>query len=117
MPRNGKLVRITLALAAAALVAALAVVTAGSGVRQEHSGTVNGAGSTFVAPLVTKWMSPVNSAARAHAQLQRGRLHRRRISITNKQVDFGASDAPLSQFSPTCTTLRADPLGACRNRL
>ena len=25
-------------------------------------------------------------------------------AITNKQVDFGASDAPLSQFNPTCTT-------------
>src|SRR5262249_21127616 len=25
-------------------------------------------------------------------------------AITQKQVNFGASDAPLSQFNPTCTT-------------
>ena len=25
-------------------------------------------------------------------------------AITNKQVDFGASDAPLSQFNPTCSS-------------
>jgi phosphate transport system substrate-binding protein len=104
MPRNGKLVRITLALAAAGLVAALAVVMAGAASAKSSSGTVSGAGSSFVAPLVTKWASvtqqqigitlnynPIGSGGGVSA-------------ITNKQVDFGGSDAPLTQFSPTCTT-------------
>jgi phosphate transport system substrate-binding protein len=104
MPRNGKLVRISLVAAAAAAIAVVAVVTAGTASARSSSGTVTGAGSTFVAPLVTKWQAaaqqqlgltlsynPVGSGGGVSA-------------ITNKQVNFGASDAPLSQFNPTCTT-------------
>jgi phosphate transport system substrate-binding protein len=82
-----------LALVTVALVALSAAAAAGA----RGNGTViTGAGSTFVAPLVSAWTpalahafgytvqySPVGSGAGIQA-------------ITNRQVDFGASDAPLS---------------------
>ena len=104
MPRNGKLVRVTLALAAAGLVAALAVVMAGAASAKSSSGSVNGAGSTFVQPLVTKWEGPVQSALGISLNYNGVGSTGGVSAITNKQVDFGASDAPLSQFNPTCTT-------------
>lgn len=103
MPRNGKLVRISLVLAAAAAVA-VAAVTAGAASAKSTAATVNGAGSTFVAPLVTKWMAPVQSALGITLNYNAIGSGGGVAAITNKQVDFGASDAPLSQFSPTCTT-------------
>ncbi|HEY2742504.1 MAG TPA: phosphate ABC transporter substrate-binding protein PstS [Gaiellaceae bacterium] len=104
MPRNGKLVRITLALAAAGLVAALAVVMAGAASAKSSSGSVNGAGSTFVQPLVTKWEGPVQSALGISLNFNGVGSTGGVTAITQKQVDFGASDAPLSQFNPTCTS-------------
>ncbi len=104
MPRNGKLVRITLALAAAGLVAALAVVMAGAASAKSSSGSVNGAGSTFVQPLVTKWESPVQSDLGLTLNYNGVGSTGGVSAITNKQVDFGASDAPLTQFNPTCNT-------------
>jgi phosphate transport system substrate-binding protein len=104
MPKNGMLVRITLALAAAAAVSALIVVGAGVASAKSSGATVNGAGSTFVAPLVNKWIKPVASALgitlNYNAIGSTGGVN----AITTKQVNFGASDAPLTQFSPTCTT-------------
>jgi phosphate transport system substrate-binding protein len=104
MPRNGKLIRITLALAAASLVAALAVITAGAASAKSSSATISGAGSTFVAPLVTKWMGPVQSQLGLTLNYNAVGSGGGVSAITNKQVDFGASDAPLSQFNPTCTS-------------
>ncbi len=104
MPRNGKLVRITLALAAAGLVAALAVVLAGAASAKSSSGSVNGAGSTFVQPLVTKWEGPVQSDLGISLNYNGVGSTGGVSAITQKQVDFGASDAPLTQFNPTCTT-------------
>ena len=84
----------------AALAAALVVPVAGA---RSNEGTLTGAGSTFVSPLVSLWSadyraktgtqiaySPVGSGAGIAA-------------ISARQVDFGASDAPLSP----------DQLGAC----
>ncbi len=104
MPRNGKLVRITLAFAAAGLVAALAVVLAGAASAKSSSGSVNGAGSTFVQPLVTKWEGPVQSDLGISLNYNGVGSTGGVSAITQKQVDFGASDAPLTQFNPTCTT-------------
>jgi phosphate transport system substrate-binding protein len=104
MPRNGKLVRITLALAAASLVAALAVITAGTASARSSSGSVNGAGSTFVAPLVQKWMAPVQQQLGLQLNYNPIGSGGGVSAITNKQVDFGGSDAPLSQFNPTCSS-------------
>jgi phosphate transport system substrate-binding protein len=104
MPRNGKIVRTTLALAAVAVVASVAVIAAGTASAKSNSGTVTGAGSTFVAPLVTKWMGPVQSQLGLTLNYNAIGSGGGVSAITNKQVDFGASDAPLSQFNPTCTT-------------
>jgi phosphate transport system substrate-binding protein len=104
MPRNGKLVRITLVVAAAAAVAVVAVVTAGTASAKSGSGSVGGAGSTFVAPLVSKWMTPVEQQLGLQLNYNAVGSGGGVSAITNKQVDFGASDAPLSQFNPTCSS-------------
>lgn len=104
MPRNGKLARITLGAAATAAVAAVAVVGAGAASAKGSSAGVNGAGSTFVAPLVTKWMAPAQHQLGLSLSYNPIGSGGGVAAITNKQVDFGASDAPLSQFNPTCST-------------
>jgi phosphate transport system substrate-binding protein len=104
MPRNGKLVRIGLVVVAASAVAVVAVVTAGAASAKSSSGSVTGAGSTFVAPLVAKWVSPVSQDLGLELSYNPVGSGGGVTDITNKQVDFGASDAPLSQFNPTCTS-------------
>lgn len=104
MPRNGKLVRISLVAAAAAAVAVVAVVTAGAASARTTAGSVNGAGSTFVAPLVAKWEPAVSSALGISLNYNPVGSGGGVTAISTKQVDFGASDAPLSQFNPTCTS-------------
>jgi phosphate transport system substrate-binding protein len=104
MPRNGKLVRITLALAAAALLGALAVTSAGAASAKRSAVSVKGAGSTFVAPLVNSWIAPAGSALGISLSYNAVGSGGGVSAITNKQVDFGASDAPLSQFNPTCSS-------------
>jgi phosphate transport system substrate-binding protein len=104
MPRNGKLVRIALVAAAAALVAVLAVATAGTASAESTGGSVTGAGSTFVAPLVSQWVAPVQQQLGITLNYSAVGSGGGVSAITNKQTDFGASDAPLSQFSPTCSS-------------
>jgi phosphate transport system substrate-binding protein len=104
MPRNGKLVRISLVAAAAAAVAVVAVMTAGAASAKTNAASVSGAGSTFVAPLVTKWESAVQSVLGIQLNYNPVGSGGGVSAITNKQVDFGASDAPLSQFNPTCSS-------------
>jgi phosphate transport system substrate-binding protein len=104
MPRNGKLVSISLVTAAAAAVAVVAVITAGTASARSSSGTLKGAGSSFVAPLVSKWVTPVQQQLGLSLNYNPVGSGGGVSAITNKQVDFGASDAPLSQFNPTCTS-------------
>lgn len=104
MPRNGKIVRISLLVAAVGGLAALAVATAGAASAKSTGASVNGAGSTFVAPLVTKWEGPVQQQLGITLNYNAVGSTGGVTAITQKQVDFGASDAPLTQFSPTCTT-------------
>ena len=104
MPRNGKIARISLVAAAAAAIAVVAVVTTGAASAKSNAGSITGAGSTFVAPLVTKWEAPVQSALGFQLNYNAIGSTGGVSAITNKQVDFGASDAPLSQFNPTCTS-------------
>jgi phosphate transport system substrate-binding protein len=104
MPRNGKLVRISLLLSAVGALAALAVMTAGAASARSNANSVSGAGSTFVQPLVTKWEGPVQSQLGITLSYNGIGSTGGVAAITHQQVDFGASDAPLSQFNPTCTT-------------
>jgi phosphate transport system substrate-binding protein len=82
--------RALLALGALALVAAAA---AGA----KHSATViTGAGSTFVFPLVSTWTPALGSAYDYTVQYSAIGSGGGIQAITNRSVDFGASDAPLT---------------------
>jgi phosphate transport system substrate-binding protein len=78
----------------AALGAAL-VMTTGAGAKQS-AGSLVGAGSSFVAPLVSAWTPKVDSAYGlkiTYGPIGSGGGIQQ---ITNRTVDFGASDAPLT---------------------
>ena len=115
MPKIGMLVRISLAVAAAAAIATVAVSAAGAA---RTSTTLKGAGSTFVQPLINAWTqlpspsgSPFTTATGINVTYGGGGSGAGVTGITNKTVDFGASDAPLTAFSPTCTTCIQTPWG------
>lgn len=58
--------------------------------------TISGAGSTFVAPLVSVWTPALGSAFGYTLQYSAVGSGAGIAAITNRQVDFGASDAPLT---------------------
>jgi phosphate transport system substrate-binding protein len=66
--------------------------------------TLTGAGSTFVFPLVSQWIPPVQS--KYGIKITYGPIGSGGgiTNVTNRTVDFGTSDAPLS----------ADQFGACK---
>lgn len=84
------------ALLALALGAILAVGTAGA----RPTATVTGAGSTFAAPLYFLWAQNYKASTITYNSIGSGGGI---AAITAKQVDFGASDAPLTK----------DQFGAC----
>jgi phosphate transport system substrate-binding protein len=96
MPRNGKLVRITHVLVAAAVLGTLTVASAGAAAARKNAATLSGAGSTFVAPLVDAWMAPVKSALGTTLNYSAVGSGAGIQQISNRTVDFGASDAPLT---------------------
>jgi phosphate transport system substrate-binding protein len=89
---------VTLAAAAALLAAAtssFAMTTA------KDASSLTGAGSTFVSPLISTWVAPYDAATGVHVDYSPIGSGGGIAAITNRTVDFGASDAPLSpdQFS------------------
>ena len=82
-----------LALIAASVTALLAVGAAGA---KSNDTTIAGAGSTFVAPLVSAWTPALGTAFGYTVQYSPVGSGAGIAAITNHQVDFGASDAPLS---------------------
>jgi phosphate transport system substrate-binding protein len=78
----------------AAIVAALAV--AGAATAKPSDTVIQGAGSTFVAPLVAQWVSPIGSAYGYTIQYSGIGSGGGVSAITARTVDFGASDAPLT---------------------
>jgi phosphate transport system substrate-binding protein len=82
-----------LALIAAVGVGLLGVAAAGA---KNTDTTITGAGSTFVAPLVSVWTPAVGTAFGYSLQYSAVGSGAGVAAITNRQVDFGASDAPLS---------------------
>jgi phosphate transport system substrate-binding protein len=93
---------ITLLAGVLAAVAAIAIASAaGTAQARPQATELTGAGSSFVAPLVAAWTSKVDSALGLKITYgpigSGGGIN----AITNRTVDFGASDAPLSpdQFS------------------
>ncbi|HZC30299.1 MAG TPA: hypothetical protein VE261_02200, partial [Gaiellaceae bacterium] len=88
MPRNGKLVRIALVLAAAALLGALAVTSAGA-VGARSTGTLKGAGSTLIAPALAVWQPMYRGDSLQYSAIGSGGGIQ---AISQRTVDFGASD-------------------------
>jgi phosphate transport system substrate-binding protein len=82
-----------LALVAAVLVALSAVAAAGA---KGTDTTITGAGSTFVAPLVSAWTPALGHAFGYTIQYSAVGSGAGIAAISNNQVDFGASDAPLN---------------------
>ncbi|HZT91087.1 MAG TPA: phosphate ABC transporter substrate-binding protein PstS [Gaiellaceae bacterium] len=92
-----------LALIAAVLVGLMAVAAAAA---KTDDTTITGAGSTFVAPLVAAWTPALGHAFGYTIQYSAVGSGAGIAAITNNQVDFGASDAPLNpaqqQACPDC---------------
>jgi phosphate transport system substrate-binding protein len=84
-----RLMTITAAVAAVLVVAAAATA-------KSTDTTITGAGSTFVAPLVSAWTPALGSAFGYTVQYSAVGSGAGIAAITSNQVDFGASDAPLS---------------------
>jgi phosphate transport system substrate-binding protein len=85
-----------LALSAAALIALASVAAAGAKSTKSTDTTITGAGSTFVQPLVNAWTPALGKAFGYTVQYSGVGSGAGIAAITNKQVDFGASDAPLN---------------------
>ena len=82
-----------LALIAACVLALLTVSAAGA---KSTGTTITGAGSTFVAPLVSAWTPALGTAFDYNVQYSAVGSGAGIAAITSNQVDFGASDAPLN---------------------
>jgi phosphate transport system substrate-binding protein len=93
MPRNGKLVRITLALVAAAVLGALVVTSAGAAGKRS-TGTLSGAGSSLIAPAVAVWSQMYKGDSIQYSPIGSGGGI---TQVSHRTVDFGASDAPLTK--------------------
>jgi phosphate transport system substrate-binding protein len=87
-----------LALLAAAAVALLAVAAAGA---RSGADQLVGAGATFPFPLISKWVPAYEAATGVQINYSAIGSGGGIAAITNRTVDFGASDAPLTpdQFS------------------
>ena len=99
MPRNGKIVRIILALTA---VAAVAAVIAGVASAKQSADSLTGAGSSLVAPAVSGVWGPNYQSSHGvsvnYSSIGSGKGI---LAITNRSVDFGASDAPMTSDQAT----------------
>jgi phosphate transport system substrate-binding protein len=97
MPKNGMLVRISLAFGTAALLASVVVGTAAAGHQSRQGGTLNGAGSSLIAPAVQGVWGPAYQSAKGvtvnYASVGSGTGIK---DIQARTVDFGASDAPMT---------------------
>src|SRR5256714_2290496 len=76
---------------------ALAVVVfaawTGLAAASSQKASLTGAGSTFVAPLVSQWISHYSTASINYSGVGSGAGI---AAISGRQVDFGASDAPMT---------------------
>jgi phosphate transport system substrate-binding protein len=84
--------RLTILIAAVAAV----LVAAAAATAKSTDTTITGAGSTFVAPLVSAWTPALGSAFGYTIQYSAVGSGAGIAAISSNQVDFGASDAPLN---------------------
>lgn len=93
--------RATAAVLAVVAVVALTLVawtSLAGAASARQTGTLTGAGSTFVVPLVTKWTQSYHASKIVYSGIGSGGGI---AAVSGRTVDFGASDAPLTkdQFS------------------
>ncbi len=91
-----KLIILAAVFAAAALAALGATSGAGASSTKTSAGDLTGAGSTFVSKLVQAWIPKVQSALGIKVTYGPIGSGGGIAQITNRTVDFGASDAPLT---------------------
>ena len=84
-------------LAALGLVAVLAAVGAGTANAKSSDTRLTGAGSSFVFPLVSQWIPALGSAYGINLTYAPVGSGAGIAQISARTVDFGASDAPLTQ--------------------
>ncbi len=94
MTRRGFLIT-TLAVVAA-LVASISIGTAQGSTKRSTATTLNGAGSSFVFPLVSTWVPAFKSASGSSINYQPIGSGAGIKAVSSRSVDFGASDAPLT---------------------
>jgi len=83
-------------------IAALGITAVtGTASSRSESGSISGAGSTFIQPLMSRWQPAYEQATGTRINYNGVGSGAGIQAITNRQVDFGASDAPLTpdQFS------------------
>jgi phosphate transport system substrate-binding protein len=97
----GKEIGVSKRLSALAAVLALSIGVAACGGSSDNggssSGPLVGAGSTLVAPLMSKWQSDYSSTSEETVTYGAIGSGGGIDSITSRTVDFGASDAPLTE--------------------
>jgi phosphate transport system substrate-binding protein len=86
----------TLVAFAAAVALATGASTGTAMTSAQSASTLKGAGSSFVSPLVSTWVSPYDAATGVHVDYSPVGSGAGIAAITNRTVDFGASDAPMS---------------------
>src|SRR3954471_2088585 len=84
-----------------ALVAATVAATASGSPRRVAGDERNGAGSSFVFPLVSTWQAPFRSGSGIKVNYNPVGSRAGVKGITGCSVDFGASDAPLTPDQAT----------------
>jgi phosphate transport system substrate-binding protein len=87
---------IAIGLVACAVLAGIAAATASAGPKRASGDQLVGAGSTFVAPLVSKWQADYPSKTGVQIVYSAIGSGGGIAAIQNRTVDFGASDAPLT---------------------
>src|SRR5215471_4255700 len=85
-----------IALTAVVLVAVVAAVFAAHATARPTGLTLKGAGSSFVSPLVLTMVQPYEAATGVHVDYNPIGSGRGITAIQTRQVDFGASDAPMT---------------------
>jgi phosphate transport system substrate-binding protein len=89
--------RITLLVGVLGALAAIAIAgSAGTAQARPQAGELTGAGSTFVSKLVQTWIPKVDSSLGIKVTYGPVGSGAGITQITNRTVDFGASDAPLT---------------------
>src|SRR5450759_822626 len=95
-----------------AIVVALAsgISAANGSAKRSTASTLNGAGSSFVFPLVSTWAPAFKSASGIGVNYQAIGSGAGISAISSRSVDFGASDAPLtSDQQNTCNNCLTIP--------